>query len=174
MDCEGATGSPLVELRHYGGWDRPPEMKYGNAAQKKEHLPKIAARPDPLVSGLLRTECRIGLASLQGPATRSDGGRFHHQRARRSGPPTRLRGQGSSALVRTDQSAESMTASVYYVRHGLEGPSPQAGSCDLGRSPSVLRRETFSTNGPGCPRRSCSARQSRLGRGKYMLKNGAR
>ena len=57
----------------------PALLKYGTEAQKKEHLPKIAAGPDPLVPGLFRAERRLG-SRLAADPRRERRRRFRHQR----------------------------------------------------------------------------------------------
>ena len=67
-------------LSSFGIWMLGPALlKYGTEAQKKEHLPKIAARPDPLVPGLFRTQRRLG-PRLAADPRRERRRRLHHQR----------------------------------------------------------------------------------------------
>ena len=91
----------------------PALLKYGTDAQKKEHLPKISGRPDPLVPGLFRAERRIG-SRIPADPRRKRRRRFHHQRPENLDVLCQLRGldllPGADRRIRP----RSMTASVSF------------------------------------------------------------
>ena len=69
LDQEMARIKARAPLFSFGLWMLGPVLlEYANEEQKKEHLPKIVQRRDPLVPGLFRT--RRGLGSRE-PAERA-------------------------------------------------------------------------------------------------------
>ena len=112
-------------------------LQSGNEEQKREHLPRIVARRDPLVPGLLRAGRRLrpGRACRRAPCATAT---TSSSTARRSGRRTATRSDWMFILVRTDTDAE---AGRHHVPPDGHGRARRAGAADQAdqRRVAVLR-----------------------------------